>query len=136
MDIIKIGQTNNAHQNSTIVDVNMIMEIVVIQMLQITLHVMVMHVIVKIQWFAKNSHFYAGVQIHLDHQLDHQQGLQQDHVMVHVKMMVIKKMDIVMMETTIVDVILMVEIVVIQMLIRITALNVNANNKSLFNCMH
>ena len=51
--------------------------------------------------------------------------------MVHVKMMVIKKMDIVMMGTTIVDVNMMVEIVVVQMLIRITALNVNANNKSL-----
>ena len=136
--------TLHAIRNQTIADVNMIMEIVAIQILGIVLNVVVMHVIVKIQWFAINFHFYVVVQLHLDHQQDRQQGRhqgrqqgrQQGHVMVHVKMMVIKKMDIVMMETTIVDVTMMVVIVVVQMLIRITALIANANNKSLFNCMY
>ena len=107
---------------TTIVDVNMMVEIVVVLM-PIRIIALNVNALTQMQE--------VEVAIAQVHQLDLAQVHQLDHVtrVRNVKMMVGKGTDIAMMETTIVDVNMMVEIVVVGK--RITALYVNAKNKPL-----
>ena len=97
-----------------IVDVNMMVEIVVILML-IRIGAMSVNALTQRQ------------QVEIAQV--HHHPAQLDHVTGHVKMKVGKGMVIVMMETTIVDVNMMVEIVVVALMISV--MNVNARNEPL-----
>ena len=100
-----IKGTGFVMMETIIVDVNMMVEIVVILML-IRIGVMSVNALTQVHHLA--------------------------HVKSHAKMRVIKETIIVMMETIIVDVIMMVEIVVFLMIpVRIIAMIANARNKLL-----